>query len=71
MFGSIGSMELFIILLVVLLLFGSKQLPQMARNLGKAMRDFQNMTQNARSEIHRILEEEDKRESDSKKDLKG
>jgi Sec-independent protein translocase protein TatA len=46
-------------------------LPQMARNLGKAMRDFQNMTQNAKSEIHRILEEEDKNQSDSKKDLKG
>ena len=56
MFGSIGSMELFIILLVVLLLFGSKQLPQMAKNLGKAMRDFQDMTQNAKSEIHLIIQ---------------
>lgn len=65
MFGSIGSFELFIILLVALLLFGSKQLPQVARNLGKGLRDFQKATQSARDEIQKLVEEDDK------KDLKG
>ena len=71
MIGSIGSIEIFIIFLVVLLLFGSKQLPQVARSIGKAMRDFQNATQSARDEIHHILEEEDQHDSNKKDDLKG
>jgi len=62
MFGSIGSFELFIILLVALLLFGSKQLPQVAKNLGKGLRDFQKATQDAKNEIQRLVEDEDESE---------
>ncbi|MBN1892938.1 twin-arginine translocase TatA/TatE family subunit [bacterium] len=58
--GSIGSMEILVILLVVLLLFGSKQLPQMAKNVGKGLREFQKATQNAKDEIQKIINEEDK-----------
>jgi TatA/E family protein of Tat protein translocase len=60
MIGSIGSTEILVILLVVLLLFGSKQLPQMARNVGKGLREFQKATQNAKDEIQKIINEEDK-----------
>lgn len=59
MFGSIGSFEILIILFVILLLFGSKQLPQAAKTIGKGIRDFQRATQNARNEITRIIEEDD------------
>lgn len=62
MFGSIGSFELLVILVVALLLFGSKQLPQVARNLGKGIRDFQKATQDARNEIQRLVEEDDEPE---------
>ncbi|NQT25046.1 twin-arginine translocase TatA/TatE family subunit [candidate division KSB1 bacterium] len=65
MFGSIGSFELFLILLVALLLFGSKQLPQVARNIGKGLRDFQKATQGAKDEIQRLVEDDDE------PDLKG
>lgn len=71
MFGSIGSFEVLIILFVVLLLFGSKQLPQAAKNIGKGIRDFQRATQNARNEITRIIEEDepkDVKKVDEKKD---
>ena len=67
MFGAIGSTELFIILLVALILFGSKQLPQVAKNLGKGLRDFQKATQDAKNEIQRLVEEE----PDDKSDLNG
>ena len=60
MIGSIGSTEILVILLVVLLLFGSKKLPQMARNVGKGLREFQKATQNAKDEIQKIINEEDK-----------
>jgi sec-independent protein translocase protein TatA len=36
--GKIGAPELILILVVVLLLFGAKRLPDMARGLGKSMR---------------------------------
>lgn len=38
--GSLGAPELLIILLVVLVLFGGAKLPQLARSLGEAQREF-------------------------------
>lgn len=38
--GWIGPWELLILLLVVLLIFGPKRLPEMGRSLGKGMREF-------------------------------
>ncbi len=58
MFGM-GTSELLIVLLVVLLVFGSKQLPQTARTLGKAWRDFQNATKSAQDEMKKMLEDGD------------
>jgi len=38
--GSIGWTELLIILLIVLVLFGGRKLPKLARSLGQAQREF-------------------------------
>jgi sec-independent protein translocase protein TatA len=38
--GSLGSSELIIILVVLLLLFGGAKLPQLARSLGQAQKEF-------------------------------
>ena len=40
MFGNIGFPELLVILLIVLLLFGAKRLPEIARGLGKSLSEF-------------------------------
>jgi sec-independent protein translocase protein TatA len=40
--GWIGPWELALLLLVVLLVFGPKRLPEMGRSLGKGMREFKN-----------------------------
>ena len=48
MFG-LGAQELLLILLVILLLFGAKRIPEIARGLGKGMSEFKkamNETQN-------------------------
>jgi sec-independent protein translocase protein TatA len=37
---SIGPLELGIILLIILVIFGPKRLPEMGRSLGKGMREF-------------------------------
>ena len=40
MLGGIGPMELIIIFLIVILLFGGKKIPEIAKGLGKGIRDF-------------------------------
>ena len=49
--GSIGMPELIIIFLVVLLLFGSKRLPELAKGLGKGMHEFKKATRELRDEL--------------------
>ncbi len=49
--GWIGLPELLILLLVVLVVFGPKRLPEMGRSLGKGMREFKDsVTGNDRDE---------------------
>ena len=38
--GSFGTSELVILLVIVLLVFGGSQLPKLAKNLGKAQKEF-------------------------------
>jgi sec-independent protein translocase protein TatA len=40
MFGNIGLPEILIIILVVVLLFGAKKIPELARGLGQGLKEF-------------------------------
>ncbi len=40
MFGNFGSTEILLIALVLLLLFGAKRLPDIAKGIGKGIKDF-------------------------------
>lgn len=60
MFGPVGLAEILIILLLILLLFGSKELPDMAKKIGKGYHEFQKITQNARDEMRKILDDDKK-----------
>ncbi len=40
MFGSLGPTELIIALVIILLLFGAKKVPELARGLGSGVREF-------------------------------
>ena len=51
MFG-LGTSEIILILSVILLFFGSKKLPELARGLGKGIREFKNATQDIKSTIN-------------------
>lgn len=45
MFGNLGMTEILVILLIVLLLFGAKRIPEVAGSLGKGINEFKrNMT---------------------------
>ena len=56
MFG-IGGSEILFILLVVLMLFGSDKIPEMARTAGKLMAQLKNATNDIKSEIQKGAED--------------
>jgi sec-independent protein translocase protein TatA len=43
-FGSLGGTELIIALVIILLLFGAKRIPELARGLGSGVREFREGT---------------------------
>lgn len=51
LFGMPGGWEMFIIIFVVLLLFGAKKIPELARGLGKGIREFKDATKEIKDEI--------------------
>jgi sec-independent protein translocase protein TatA len=55
-FGSVGMPELIIGLVVILLLFGAKRVPELARGLGSGVREFKKGTQEG--EVEKKKEEE-------------
>lgn len=42
MFGNMGSMEMMVVLVIVLLLFGPKNLPKLAQSIGRSVRELKN-----------------------------
>lgn len=51
MFGGVGGSEVLLVVLLVLVLFGSKRMPELARGLGKMMREVRKATNQIRREI--------------------
>jgi TatA/E family protein of Tat protein translocase len=61
MFGM-GIQELLVVLVIVLLLFGAKRLPGIARALGKAVREFKHPSEEPEEKKEKEETEEGKRE---------
>ncbi|WP_334319581.1 twin-arginine translocase TatA/TatE family subunit [Termitidicoccus mucosus] len=55
---DVGGPELLLIFFLVLLLFGGKRLPELARGLGKSIREFKRATSGVEQELKRVLEDE-------------
>ncbi len=51
MLPGVGMDEMVVILVLVLLLFGSKRLPELARGLGKGMREFRKAAEDVKREM--------------------
>ncbi len=52
MFGPIGWPEIIIILIIALLLFGAKRLPEIGRSMGKAIREFKKSFKDVTDELN-------------------
>ena len=65
MFG-VGTQELVIILVLALILFGARRLPEIGRAIGKAVRELKRSTQDFREAIEQEPPEDIKKEVEKK-----
>lgn len=65
MFGNLGATEIILIILVILLLFGARKIPELAQGLGKGMKEFKKAVRDVEDEIKKTDEEVKKEEKKS------
>ena len=61
MFGSIGMPELVIILVIALIIFGPRKLPELGRSLGKSIGEFRRASNELRSTLEEEIRVEDQK----------
>ena len=54
---SLGGPEIILILAVILIFFGAKRIPELARGLGKGLREFKDATKEIKEEIDEGVDE--------------
>lgn len=54
--GGVGSWELILIMLVALVVFGAKRIPEIARGLGKGLSEFKRAARDIQVEINREID---------------
>jgi sec-independent protein translocase protein TatA len=64
MFGNIGATELIIILVIVLVLFGARKVPEIGASIGKGIREFKRNI----SDVDKQVRSDDTRERDRERD---
>jgi len=58
--GMIGTPEIIVIVLVVLLLFGGRKIPELMRGLGKGVREFKNASSGLIDDEEKPAEKDEK-----------
>ena len=66
----ISTQEIFVILIIVVMLFGSKKIPELARGLGKGIRELKDASNDIRREIQSSADKIKKEAQKIDKDLK-
>ena len=61
-FGMPGGWEWIIIILVVLIFFGAKRIPELARGMGKGIREFKDATKGIKDEIDEGVKGDEKKD---------
>ena len=57
--SGLGGWEILLILLVLLIFFGARKIPELARGLGKGIREFKDATKEIKDEIEESAKVED------------
>ena len=66
MFGSIGMPELVIILVIALIIFGPRKLPELGRSLGRSLGEFKKASNELRSTLEEEVRVEEQKEQRTK-----
>ncbi len=64
--GIIGGQEILIILLIILVLFGGRKIPELMRGLGKGVKEYKNAVNGIEDEVRQVTEEKPKESKDNK-----
>jgi sec-independent protein translocase protein TatA len=56
---NIGPAEIIVILLIALIVFGPKRLPEIGKTVGKGLREFRKATQDIKDEFTQTMDDED------------
>jgi sec-independent protein translocase protein TatA len=67
MFGNIGATEIILILLVVLIFFGARKIPELAQGLGKGLREFRKAARDIQEDVEKETKHIESKEEDEKK----
>ena len=67
MFGSIGGTELMVIMVIALLIFGPRKLPELGRSLGKGLNEFKRASNDLKRSLEQEINEEERRPRDDHK----
>lgn len=65
-----GGSEWILILLVVLLFFGGRKIPDLMRGIGRGVREFNDAKTNVKNEIEAGMSDKDKKEQDAELEVK-
>lgn len=55
--GGLGGSEIVVILFAILLLFGAKRIPELARGLGRGIREFKDATNEIKSDLEKSVKD--------------
>jgi sec-independent protein translocase protein TatA len=68
-FGGLGGWEILLVILIILIFFGAKRIPELAKGLGKGIREFKDAT-NEQEKKPESKEEIDDSKTEQKKEEK-
>ena len=66
MFGSIGMPELIIILVIALIIFGPRKLPELGKSLGRSLSEFKKASTDLQNTLEQEIKIEEQKEADNK-----
>lgn len=66
MFGSIGMPELIIILVIALIIFGPRKLPELGKSLGRSLSEFKKASTDLQNTLEQEIKIEEQKEAEHK-----